>query len=71
MLMFTGGTSLKDRALYVTVMQGRSMSKLPCDSDICDFIAVPSYPNGLFPVEIYCIPIYILIMYVYSVSVKC
>lgn len=58
LLVFSGGTPIgyatSDR--NITLMQGKSLSMLSCDSVIVDFIIVPSSPymEGQFPIICVC-----------------
>ena len=44
LFVFTGGTPYEYMTPNITLMQGKSLSMLSCDSVIVDFITVPSSP---------------------------
>ena len=52
LFVFTGGTPVDYLTTSITLMQGKSLSILSCDSVIIDFFAIPSSPyiEGWFPV---------------------
>ena len=44
LFVFTGGTPYEYLTPNITLMQGKSLSMLSCDSVIVDFITIPSSP---------------------------
>lgn len=44
LFVFTGGTPYEYLTPNITLMHGKSLSMLSCDSVIVDFITVPSSP---------------------------
>ena len=59
LFVFTGGTPVGyvTPDVNISLMQGKSLSMLSCDSVIVDFITVPSSPymEGQFPVIYVCL----------------
>ena len=45
LFVFTGGTPYEYLTPNITLMQGKSLSMLSCDSVIVDFVTIPSSPH--------------------------